>query len=64
MNRWKSASVKKVRKEGFDADDLDKLELVAAADSVVISHVKISYDGSITCEAGTWRRPPQGQSLY
>ena len=31
MNRWKSASVKKVRKEGFDADDLDKLELVAAA---------------------------------
>ncbi len=30
MNRWKSASVRKVRKEGFD-NDMDKLELVAAA---------------------------------
>ena len=31
MNRWKSASVRKVRKEGFDQDDIDKLELVVAA---------------------------------
>jgi GAF domain-containing protein len=31
MNRWKSQRVKRVRKEGFDKDDLDKLELVAAA---------------------------------
>ena len=31
MNRLKSLNGRKLRKEGFDADDVDKLELVAAA---------------------------------
>lgn len=31
MNRFKSASVRKMRKEGFDSDDLDKLQLMASA---------------------------------